>query len=285
MAEIQRGAIISPISYDGESFFTLGDIPFLDILPAALLYWDRLLTPIAIRGMAPQYDAAVDALVSLGAAETFDLKDTNSFSAGEIQFLVHEASKQFHQYRNRAGETWCLLPALADQKLITLAELYQDETNMKKQLVIEIALKDALPVPERDVPYQEILEFRNSRQDELKRLHIEIENIASTYASHPEEEEPITKALERMELTLKDIEKVYSEKWTSKLRRSLTSVSLTQAVLPMVILKTAGLPIDKAFLVGLLNATIGAVVDEFGFKSPPDRPADPFIYALGAKNL
>lgn len=284
---MKRGVMLPPIGTKLEigttSFFTVGDIPFLSAVPAAVLYWDRIYAPIAIKGMAPQYDAAVESLVELGVAESVALKQENSFSNFDIPPIISRYATTLKALDNRASEVWSVMPLLLDQDA-TLAAQTADylPSATKTTASIEVELKNALPIPERDVPYEDLLHFKSSRTDEIQRLHAELSQVAARYANVMDDEKALALALDDVNSALSDLRRVYEEKWVTKLTKNLTCAFALDGVLPASAMYAVGVEIDVAFLAGVgVTIARSAVTASL----PTKNAGNPYAYALEVSTI
>ena len=283
-----RGVMLPPIGTmrepeGGTSFFTVGDMPFLNAVPAAVLYWDKVYTPIAIRGMAPQYDDAVEGLVALGVAESFDLKSENSFSSNDIGSMISSYASSLAELDSRASEVWSVMPLIENQdaSLAAQATPYLPQST-KTTASIEVQLKNALPVPDRDVPYEDLLEFKAARKDQIQRLHVELSQVASRYVDCLDEEKALALALNDVNSAVSDLQRVYEEKWVKKVTKNLTSAFAVDGVLPAGVTYLAGVDFDKAFIAGaglaILKSTVTASLSN-------KHRENPYSYALHAGKI
>lgn len=285
---MKRGVMLPPIGIKrngrgGTSFFTVGDLPFLESVPAAVLYWDKVYAPIAIRGMAPQYDEAVEGLVSLGVAESHDLKSENSFSITDIRAMISSYSSRLTELNARESEVWSVMPLVADEDASLAAQSSPFlPPSSRTTASIEVQLRNALPVPDREIPYEDLLEFKASRKDQIQRLHTELSQVASRYASSLGEEKALAAALEDVESAISDLKRVYEEKWTARVVRHFTSAFAVDGVLPAGVTYLAGVEWDKAFFVGaglaVLKSTVSASL-------PKKHSENPYSYCLEAQKI
>lgn len=284
---MKRGVMLPPIGTvkekSGTSFSIIGDMPFLNSVPAAVLYWDKVFAPVAIRGMAPQYDVAVDRLVNLGIAESLDLKSENKFSGLDIQPMLSAYAASLAELDSRDSELWSIMPLMPGKKE-TLA--YQSKPYLPKShgtiASIEVHLRSALPVPDRDVPYEDLLEFKQKRSDQIQRLHSELSQVASRYIGLMDDEKGLGLALNDVEAAVLELQRVYEEKWAMKTVKNLTSAFALEGVLPAGITYLAGVPIDVAFLTGAGTAIVKSAVTA---NVPSKHQDNPYCYALDAANL
>jgi hypothetical protein len=284
---MKRGIMLPPIGTrkvkNGTSFFTVGDIPFLEAAPAAVLYWDKIHAPIAIKGMTPQYDMAVERLVNLGIAESFNLKSENYFSQTDIQPMISSYAKSLSELDARPLETWSVLPLLPDQNYTLAAQSSPYLPKSHKTIAsIEVQLKNALPVPDRDVPYEDLLEFKLKRSEQIQRLHAELSQVASRYVGVMDDEKAMLLAMQDVKLAVTDLQRVYEEKWVKKAMKNLTSAFALDGVLPAGVTYLAGVSIDVAFLAG---AGVTIVRSAVSASLPAKHDNNPYSYALEAGSL
>ena len=285
--KMKRGIMLPPIGTEkkdgGTSFFTVGDIPFLGAAPAAVLYWDKIHAPIAIKGMSPQYDFAVEKLVSLGIAESFALKAENSFSQLDIPQMISSYAHSLSELDSRSLEVWSVMPLIPDQKRTLAAQStpYLPKSH-KTHASIEVQLKNALPVPDRDVPYEDLLEFKNSRSEQIQRLHAELSQVASRYINLMDDEQALLLALNDVNSAVSELQRVYEEKWVKKVTKNLTSAFALDGVLPAGVTYFAGASIDTAFLAGAGAAIIRSAVSA---SLPVKHKDNPYSYTLEAQKI
>lgn len=273
-----RGAIISPVGVNNPgSMYIRGDGQLLGEIPAGLLYWDRMLAPIAIRGLVPAYDSAVEGLLALDAADSFTIQEENTFSGDDIPKFVDRAVREFENYNRITDQTWSFL--------LGPGNLTLNEFGNHRAAKIELELWRNLPVPERNVPYQEILEFRRTRRPELLALHNIIEDISATYAVNPHETEALRKALDRADRAIDDLDRAYLETWPIKLTKALTTATLFDATIPAGLAVASGVQPNLALAVGSGYAALKASIGSFNTQPKIREEAKAFKYAMDARAL
>jgi hypothetical protein len=75
-----------------------------------------------------------------------------------------------------------------------------------------VSLHRALPVPDKDVPLQDILEFRTKRSDELIALRRHLEEIYGRIVSAGDSDLALKTELERLQQAINDYTKVFHER-------------------------------------------------------------------------
>lgn len=286
---MSRGVFLPPIvtSKMGNnlSFGTVGDLPFLDMAPFAILYWDKIFAPIAIAGSIPMYDAAVEKMVSLGIAESISLKEQNRFSTSDIRGMIEKHSAAFQAINSREDELWSVLPLITDKEL-SLADqtsVYFPKTS-SPVTSIELSLMQALPVPMGIFDYEELLEFKLKRSDQLARLHVEISSLSIKFANACDSKDALKRALESLSVAIKDVERVHDERWSEKSLRTLSTAFLLEGAIPAIATYAFGLPLDKAFIVGsglaVAKSYIGSLQTKEKYKNHPYAYASDVIRCL-----
>uniref|UniRef100_UPI003B526F6E DUF6236 family protein n=1 Tax=Roseovarius indicus TaxID=540747 RepID=UPI003B526F6E len=280
---MERGVMLPPIHVERNGFGILGDLPFLQTVPIALLYWDKIYAPIAVRGMSPSYDNAVDSLIELGAAESIDLKSENSFSSHEKEALIKKYRNALASLDGRKSEVWSVLPLLPVQDSTIAAQVSPYLPNSRKTIAsIEVCLRKALPVPEREIPYNDILEFKEKRRDQLNRLHAELTQLSSRYVLAADDETALKLSMNDLTNAVSELQKVYEEKWIIKVTKNFSAAFAIEGLLPASVTYLAGVPIDKAFMAGAGCAIVRSAVSA---SLPPKHKNNPYAYTLDASKL
>lgn len=223
MSRFERGAIISPIQFNnpGSARFRLDD-QLVPVLPGSVLYWDRLVAPIAMRGLAPRYEREIEALCALGVAETFVLHEEQNLSGDNLRHLSKKVSSKMMAYRSDQDQSWSYtLPMGAGDPINE--PLLEGPSPQRTATILNVEIRRGLPVPTREVPYEDILNFREQRRDELAELNSAVDQIAATYALEPNESVALGKAVSEVERCLDRVERICDERWTRTFSRAFAS--------------------------------------------------------------
>ncbi|WP_152988185.1 DUF6236 family protein [Paracoccus sp. MKU1] len=284
---IQRGLMISPVSFyrtpDSFGLTTPSEYWFMEALPCTLLYWDKLYTPLSLQGHAPDYDSVVNSLVVLGAAETKNLYVDENQCQDYIVSVYNSYRNSLGALRSRQGEIWSVMhldPEWGDD-LAEYAKRFLPPSR-NHAVSLEVELKNSLPVPSRDVPYEEILEFKHQRRDNLARLHSEISGISARYANNYDNHTAVALAFSDLNGAIDEMRRVFDEKWTSRTFKRLTSAFVLDGIVPAGLLVALDTPVDKAFLAGLGATIIKSVIPE---SDASKNGRNPYAYALEAEKL
>ena len=105
----------------------------------------------------------------------------------------------------------------------SLAQLSDSQfyTNTLPKTGIEFELLNCLPVPQADVPLNDILEFKEKRNSELLAVRIYLNDLYQSIINSADIPRAKNAALGRLELSLKDLDKTMNE---SGMRKTLTSL-------------------------------------------------------------
>lgn len=279
---IKRGILIPPIGITqtklGENLFTYGDGLLLSLMPSAILYWDKLYTPIGVLGMSPNYDNAVHSMVKLGIAESIHLKTENSLSGKDFPPMLRKLSTLRDQLDERTGEAWAILSPLAKRGAsLAMQSGFHFSKSKVNTSAIEVALKNALPVPERDIPYEDLLEFKNSRQDQLQRLHAEISQLSSRYINSYGDQTALEMSLSDLRLSLDDVQRVYSERWAIHALRDFSIAFAVSGLWPATVSYLFNAEIDRAFLAGagatIIHTAVSSIISN-------KNKGSPYLYSI-----
>lgn len=155
-------------------------------------------------------------------------------------------------------------------------------TAIKKQ-VLEVSLKNVLPVPPPDTAFEDLLAFKNRRRDELQELHGAIDRLSTELSGAENLDDAVRVGQEIVKRALADLDRVFSETWPHRflgtIRANLGSVMVGAATgaaaapfaeLPAVVGAAAG-----GALRPLFEASVSTVV---GRHEVPER-AEPYVYA------
>jgi len=92
-----------------------------------------------------------------------------------------------------------------------------------QQDTIRVALANALPVPDGEVPIHEILEFKQRRKDELIELHNSIDELYFEVLNSPDEGLATKKVLSRFQYAIQNLDKASHEKFKKTRKYDLSA--------------------------------------------------------------
>lgn len=207
----KRGIVISP------SFEVLpgggircGGSPSPADLRKHLLYWDEIDYPdnnfVSIGA-----DPDMEFLISTGVAARTRVQFQGTMSSGNGEFFLLAQQAVFEKHDNENPGLWSLaqlssVPYFANSRPVT---------------AIEYQLWNTLPVPQSDVPLNEILEFKAKRSDELVTLRIYLDEMYQSVISAADIPRAKNSAIIKLEVALSDVDRALGESGIAKAFSSL----------------------------------------------------------------
>ena len=215
-----------------------------------LLFWDKLNFPL-IEGINIGAGDDGEFLESIGVLERHRVSGTRirlfaepEENLPEEQFQCH-FMRAFHELEAAERGTWSL--ATGDRS-ITL-----DEDPLEECRGVLVRLHRALPVPDHDVPLDDILRFKDKRRDELLALRCHLEATYQRIAGAPDGPLAIKTELAALDGALADFLK--ATRGGAIRRWRPTSVDAQLQILPGVnsaaVAFMAGLPMLQSLLTGV----------------------------------
>ncbi|MGM0582828.1 MAG: DUF6236 family protein [Bacteroidota bacterium] len=243
----ERGIIVvPPFEINGPQLSTKGPIT-PESLRQYLLYWDKIEWPsnniIEIGGESPETKFLKEERILQRTKIQF-----SSFS-GNLGFALLTAQEAAFRSLNK-NEPGCWALAQPTHCLSLPKDLTQ---NMR---TVEVELYSSIPVPVPEVSLDDILNFKHLRKDELLAFRLAMDELYEKVISSEDIPRAKLRAIESVEKTLLDLNKVFSETWKDKL---LSSVKV-ELNFPNIATNAAiGLGVGSYFgLSPALSAAIGA---------------------------
>ncbi len=211
-----------------------------------LLFWDKIAWPSGNVVHTPTPDD-LSFLVNVGALIRPDVKMRLSGGLGEL--FIGSQLKAYDELERAEPGCWAMA-----QGERTLQVFGQDVPACRELLV---TLTQAVPIPDGNVPFEEILEFKARRESELVVFRTEIEGLYQSVASSADPPLALRKARDRIESSCNDLIKVNKEwKFRSLLSDLNFSFSLTAENIAAGV--TAVFTSSKFGLDGLSSMLVGA---------------------------
>lgn len=195
-----RGLILStPVVVDGHRITTYGGLCEQD-LRFALTYWDRLSLPDNnIVSIAPD-PQTVGYLESCGILSRPLITYSGHVNGGDAIYdaPVHALA----MYEREDEGTWSIHEGVNS---VTRAGMEQEQSGTLIQLL------SAIPVPGKEVPFQEILEFKAKRRDELLHFRQHFESLANSISSGELNDSELQLVMKEIDSSCADLLKVTRE--------------------------------------------------------------------------
>lgn len=274
---VKSGIILPHIHLSTESLDLIGDINATSRLKQALLYWEHVAAPLATEEFFDTYIGIVPQLAQSGVIETEDL---DIFPKGVVsENSIDIASRKFTRYikglRDRPNESWGILPIEMGSAGVDNTVEFLARSSQSKQMFIQCSLFSTLPVPDKDVTIDDILNFRNSRIDQLRNVHNNINNISSLYSKLDDAEEPMLKAISELEIAIDEYRQTSKERFSSI---SFQTLKFTIAVTTAGIAASIVNPAIAAFIGVAAERITSAMLTNVERSLPKFNDSGPLLY-------
>jgi Family of unknown function (DUF6236) len=205
-----------------------------------------------------------------------------TFDGGDAAGMAMTHIAAFKHFDQKEPGKWAL--AQGENSLL----LRNGDLEVDKGAFIE--LYRAIPVPDRDVPLNDVLEFKQKRGDELLLLRNEIDNIFSELNCANNGAADLANHVARIDAACSDAVRV-SKEWQFPVRLSNLKASfdwrpiatLRDAIVAYMAANALSLPATTSILAGLVGAASGSASaikiasDDFGWRGLRPRQG-PYRY-------
>lgn len=240
-------------------------------LRRAILFWDRLLWPLS-NGL--HIDGGTDAEF---LEETGVLKRPVYRGTGDVSRLLADAYiKAFDDMEEAEPGSWAL--HTGENALLLRSPKLQEGRGAS------VALFRAVPIPDRTVPLEDILRFREKRLSEVRALVVAIDEFYQEWTLSEDEEHQFHLAVRRIEHACYDLLRVSKE---SKHPFRLSNWKIGFSLNPMSAIGAAAIGKTLDPIIGLdgLGAILGGAAStlslqrDIGFKVD-EAKTKPFNFAV-----
>ncbi|QHO76875.1 hypothetical protein ACH79_33795 [Bradyrhizobium sp. CCBAU 051011] len=182
-------------------------------LRSSLIYFDKLAWPtnnaIHVGGSGPDVDF-------LSAAKVLELPNVFLSGSFGVEVLILAQAQALRDLDEKNPGTWAI--AQGENSLLVKDGTLTDKGGLALELY------RAVPVPDKEVPLNEILEFRLKRYDELQALRNEIDRLVSEVNASEDPKATLEEALLRIDEGCSAAIRVCSE-WQFPVRLSSLKTS------------------------------------------------------------
>lgn len=247
--QIARGIVVSsPVNLDGASFTIQGGLDAQE-LRHWLLFWDELAWPTSnLIHVAGGLDEIF--LEEAGVLSRPRMPMYGTFAGSDAVSKPHLAA--FKILDDDEPGKWSLATGA---RSFNWSQMPLTNTNAA---VFE--LHRAIPVPNHDVPIAEVLEFKQRRRDEIKRLRTEIDIYAAVVRAAGDPQTVLNAKAAEIELACADLLRVGHE-WRYPVRLTDLKASIEfkpgDVILDAIKIGAAG---HFAFDMGALGALLGGIL-------------------------
>ncbi len=177
-----------------------------------ILYWDEIDYPTNNLIHVSSHD--IDYLESTGVLKRTRVIFQGEINSGRGEFFIAAQEAALAENQKKEPGVW------------SIAQLSQKPfyTQSFATTGIEFELYDVLPIPAVDTPFDEILEFKNKRSDELSAFRCYIDEIIENIIASKDIPRAKNVQVARLELAIKDIDRVLNESTFKRTTGNLKSV-------------------------------------------------------------
>jgi hypothetical protein len=188
-----------------------GDPDPLD-LRKYLMYWDEIDYPTnnLIHISSPD----IDYLESTGALKRTRISFMGAINSGRGEFFVTAQEAALRHNQEKEPGCWNLAQ-------LSGVPFY---TQQSLGLVIDFELYGMLPIPSIDTPLSDVLEFKESRRDELIAFRVHLSEIYQSIISSADIPRAKNTELTKLESAIRDLDKALSE---SVIERTVSNIRNT----------------------------------------------------------
>ena len=208
----KRGLVVSPaMEIAGGLFRRRSRYLEPQELRLALLFWDHLVWPSSRNfhfDSGPDEQFLESAGILTRPDYTVDGDLAQGIAAGQIQ--------AFLDLDQREPGVWAL--AQGENSLLLRDQVLQEGNGAF------VELTRAIPIPDKDVPLNEILEFKGKRHDELQLLRNELDNVIAALNEAQDKDAELSKRLTEIDAACADALRVGKE-WRFPVRLSNLKLS------------------------------------------------------------
>lgn len=194
----QRGIILPPpVEFEPSGAFSVIGMtrPQID---AALLYWDAIEYPINMMIEIASED--ITSLVQLGVATRTEIKFEGGWSGAELLSTGYDE----------------IIKALSAQSPGRWSHLTIPRGQVPSKHshdVVTVRLIETLPLPQNELPFEELLEFKSRRRDELLDLRTHIDQLADVVVVALDGDAALARKIDALHTSLRAMREVSTERF------------------------------------------------------------------------
>lgn len=216
---MKRGIITNPAKMDrndSNSVSISGSISISD-LNYYLLYWDKIVMPTnnIFHFAVNNEEELIKTKILERPRIAFSSWSTNSQDGSYDPFVIAQSIVANNLISTDKNFDWTI-HQIGDG--IAIGNEQKKEYNS-----IKVELLQCLPVPNEGVNFQEILNFKEKRSDELIQLHSNIDDLYLEILSSPDQDLKTRKIISELKNSIDNIDSVSKEKFKSISKYNLTT--------------------------------------------------------------
>lgn len=207
---MKKGIVISPMFEPLPQGLKFGGIDTGD-LRKYLLYWDEIV--LAESNIIGTGSDDFDFLQSTGIGRKEKVMFQGTFMI-DSKIMITSQQVVWAENEKKEPGVWSLAQSSSTPYF----------TECTNKSVIEFELYDSLPVPQQDVPLNEILEFKEKRKDELMSFRVYLDEVYQSVTKAGYIPSAKSAAITKLQLAIADIDKILNE---SLIRKTINSLRAT----------------------------------------------------------
>ncbi|WP_269564515.1 DUF6236 family protein [Kosakonia radicincitans] len=215
---MERGVVFTSrelLSIDNGRAYQVGRAVSEEELNYLILYWDKLVSPTNNFVHLSLHNE--EELIKCGILVRPKFVKYGFMSANMMtDFHARTHVEALTMLRKDESEVDWRMHFFNDQ-----VSIHNEISERKEVLRFEIA--DILPVPPKDIPLYEILEFKERRKDELLALHGYMDELYSGVLKSGDFNLERAKAISGLRRSLEDLDKLNNQGWRSPLKFNLST--------------------------------------------------------------
>ncbi len=207
LGRFERGIIVTPrLRFTPNGMQQYDGFDPLVVRGAALLFdrlhWphNNLITPGLVSDLIGDFEWVTESI----------LRFQGSVSSNELhQMLIDAVVLTYGALEKREPGLWSISR--------TTQEMHFPLSEMKERMGLKLKFENALPIPTRETPLEDVFEFRERRKDNLTELRHYLEDLAGSVESSNFDGGATTVATEKFALALRDFDRAMSETFKDRI--------------------------------------------------------------------
>ena len=281
-----REILYSPVRlYDNHMLgLSVGSITWRRYLQTSILYWPSTIVPLLFDDHCENRfhifdEAELKYLKDTGSLRTVDFHSISMDFNSDLLYLTRSFLSQYAS----AGMCIGFNGEKEEGDRSDFIKNFFGDSNLPTDIRVgvKVTLLNSLPVAPPNVAWQDIVDYKCKRADELEELHIYFDKLSAMYVGAGDIQDATRLAAHEIAPILERIDATMTERWGRVIRHSLTTglgVFSRNALIGAAVGTVFGEPIPGA-IAGGVTAAVETVVTN-GWNSPELKKDGPLAYAF-----
>ena len=203
---MKRGVIATPAEFEFSlTGFNIKSTLSRETLAYYLLYWDEIVIPD--HNLISVSSEMLDQLCSLGCVYRPFIKHRGSFFGNEIAANILREQSQLASLMHKDPHVDWVLHQTNSHTLATVDKEFEDNSSLR------LKLTNLLPLPNQEVPFEELLEFKVRYADEFREFHALLDGLYLEILDSPDRVLSERVAMQRLKSLVDDLEQITSNQF------------------------------------------------------------------------